>query len=171
MIEFLKQIAIFATNNLNKCRNSDLFYMTDVTINGLVEILHREKCSCVIFNKGKITLCHERGVKDLLSLLESDREVLSGACVADKVIGKGAAALMILGGVKSIYADVISLPAFELLSTASIPVSYEISVPNIINRAGDGVCPVETLCRNCLSAEECLPLIRQFVLSINEMSE
>ncbi|MDE6443308.1 MAG: DUF1893 domain-containing protein [Muribaculaceae bacterium] len=39
-------------------------------------------------------------------------------------------------------------------------------VPNIINRSGDGICPVENLCKDCTTATECVPLIKQFVGSI-----
>lgn len=133
------------------------------TIEDIVEILHAEKCSCVICNRGVVRLYWERGVKDLLTILEKEPSVLHGAMIADKVIGKGAAALMILGGVESIYGDVISKPALELLSTVNVRVSYSDCVPNIINRSGTGICPVETLCKDCESAHDCLPLIKQFV--------
>ncbi|MDE6080047.1 MAG: DUF1893 domain-containing protein [Duncaniella sp.] len=129
----------------------------------LVERLHAEGCSCVIFNHGEVSCCRERGVRDLLHLLKTDRSRLDGAAVADKVVGKGAAALMLLGGVKAVYADVISEPALELFEGSGVEVSFGKRVPNIINRAGTGVCPVETLCRDCLTAEECLPLIERFV--------
>jgi iron complex outermembrane receptor protein len=39
--------------------------------------------------------------------------MLDGASIADKVIGKGAAALMIAGCIKEVYADVISEAAME----------------------------------------------------------
>lgn len=135
------------------------------TITEIAAILHAEGCSCVICNNGNITLCHKRGVADLLWFVQNDSSILSGAIIADKVIGKGAAALMILGGVKSIYADVISEPALELLSTVPVEVHFGERVPNIINRAGTGVCPVENLCKDCSSAQECLPLIENFVNS------
>ncbi|MCH5221879.1 MAG: DUF1893 domain-containing protein [Muribaculaceae bacterium] len=133
-----------------------------------VETLHREGCSCVIAKDGAIKQYHNRGVKDLLYLLKNEPEALDGAFVADKVVGKGAAALMALGCVDSVYADVISSPALEMLGKAKVVVEYGECVPNIINRAGDGICPVENLCKDCIMPEECLPLIEQFV---NEMSK
>ena len=132
-------------------------------IEDIVEILHAEKCSCVIYNNDVVRLYWQRGVKDLLTILEKEPSMLHGAMIADKVIGKGAAALMILGGVESIYADVISKPALELLSTVKLSVRYAESVPNIINRSGTGICPVENLCMNCKTALDCLPLIKQFI--------
>lgn len=134
----------------------------------LTETLHREHCSCVIAGDGRTVLCHRRGVIDLLDALRSDPQLLRGAFVADKVVGKGAAALMILGGVSVLHADVISLPALRLLEDSGVEVSHDTCVPNIINRSGTGVCPVETLCRDCLTAAECLPLIEDFV---NKMTQ
>lgn len=129
----------------------------------LIEILHKEHCSCVIRKDDKITLCRQRGVKDLLELVGSEAKPLQAAEIADKVVGKGAAALMILGGVRAVYADVISTPALELLRTVSIPASYGEIVPNIINRSGTDICPVEKLCQDCDTALDCLPLITKFV--------
>ncbi len=135
----------------------------------LIDTLHKEKCSCVIYNQGKKTMCHERGVRDLLHILKSTPEMLSGSMIADKVVGKGAAALMILGGVQIVYADVISKPALNLLKAVSVTVSYDVCVSNIINRAGTGVCPVETMCKDCATAIDCLPLIEKFVKELNRI--
>lgn len=132
-------------------------------IEELVEILHKENCSCVIYSNGEITLCHERGVKDLFRLLTCEPRVLSGGIVADKVVGKGAAALMIAGGVREMYAEVISEPALKLFQGSSLRVSYGQCVAHIINRAGTGICPVEKLCLDCETAHECMPLIERFI--------
>ena len=77
--------------------------------------------------------------------------------MADKVVGKGAAALMAAGRVRELFADVVSHAALELLNGAGIPVSYTVAVPHIINRAGDGICA------GARTAAECLPLIEGFL--------
>jgi len=41
-------------------------------------------------------------------------------------------------------------------------------VPNIVNRAGTGTCPVEQLCAGAASAAECLPLIEGFMQKMKE---
>ena len=133
----------------------------------LITQLHTLQCSCIIHNNGTTRAFHERGVKDLHRLLEQEPEILSGASLADKVVGKGAAALMIAGGVVWVYADVISCAAMEFFEQSRVEVQYGEIVPNIINRAGTDICPVEKLCRDCKTADECLPLIDKF---IKEMS-
>lgn len=129
----------------------------------LIDLLHAEACSCVIRNGSATRIFRERGVKDLYQLLNEEPEFLDGAFIADKVVGKGAAALMILGGIGELYTDVISLPARRLLATSPVRVSFTLEVPYIVNRTRTGQCPVETLCRNCATAAEALPLIRTFI--------
>jgi hypothetical protein len=133
----------------------------------IIAMLHAEACSCVIANGHRIESFHERGVKDLHRLLRQEPEILCGAQLADKVVGKGAAALMIAGGVAWVYADVISHAAMELFEQSAIDVEYGDIVPNIINRTGTDICPVEKLCRDCKSAAECLPLIDKFIKEIS----
>ena len=107
-----------------------------------------------------------RGISDLYGLLTEHPGWLRGASVADKVVGKGAAALLILGGVRELFAGVVSTSALGLLKDSGIPVRFSQEVAHIVNRKGDGVCPVETLCKECTTAAQCLPLIREFVAKI-----
>lgn len=131
--------------------------MTDLT-----GLLHRDEHTLVVAN-GEIRTFRGRGISDLYKLLCEDPGFMKGASVADKVVGKGAAALMILGGVKELYADIVSEPALSLLKTAPIRVACKEKVPQIRNRTQTDCCPVEKLCRNAATAEECLPLIKEFM--------
>lgn len=134
-----------------------------MTLMHLADILHSEGCSCVIFSHGELIKCHRRGVADLFYMLHDRPDILKGSLIADKVIGKGAAALMLLGRAAGIYADVISQPALDLFESYGMKVSSAMCVPNIINRSGTGICPVESLCLEASTAGECLPLIAGFV--------
>lgn len=127
----------------------------------LVDILHSGNHSLVVAN-GDVAVFDGHGVQDVYSLLSHRPGILDNARVADKVVGKGAAALMILGKVRELHADVISLPALELLAHSDMEVTYALKVPNIINRKGDGICPVEKKCMPCTSPEECLTMIKEF---------
>lgn len=135
------------------------------TLDRLADILHFGNHSLVVEDaRGTVHVFDRRGVADLYALLHSQPELLKGANVADKVIGKGAAALMCLGGVERVYTDVLSRPALELFAASRVEdVVYDHLVPGIINRAGTGLCPVETLCMPCATPSECLPLIRGFL--------
>ena len=93
----------------------------------------------------------ERGVKPLMHLLKEKKGFLKGASVADKVIGKAAALLMVLGEIKEVHTLIISEPAIKVFEKYNIPCFYDKKVTRIVNRTGDGLCPMETL---CLDVEE-----------------
>lgn len=131
----------------------------------LIRILQDGNHSLVVAGDG-IRTFDGRGISDLYGLLTEHPGWLRGASVADKIVGKGAAALLVLGGVRELFAGVVSTPALALLKDSGIPVRFSQEVAHIVNRKGDGVCPVETLCKECTTAEECLPLIRDFVAKI-----
>lgn len=56
----------------------------------LVNLLHKENYSCVIFGLNETRTFSRRGVIDLYDLLLNDRTFLKRALVADKVVGKAA---------------------------------------------------------------------------------
>ncbi len=83
-----------------------------------------------------------RGVKPLVNWYRGGYD-LSGFSAADKVVGRATAFLYLLLGVTDLYAAVISRPALSLLSEHGVHVEHDLLVENIINRAGDGICPFE----------------------------
>lgn len=130
----------------------------------LAEYLGVEGCLGVVRSaKGETRIFRQRGVTDLMEMLESEPELLHGAEVADKVIGRGAALLLAKGMVATVYAKVISSGALDVLRRARIPVEYEKEVPIILNRSGDGQCPVERLTASTDDTEEAFNMIRNFL--------
>ena len=63
----------------------------------------------------------ERGVKPLLSFLQSGTSFL-GAVAADKTVGAGAAHLYVLLGVQAVWANVISRSAKDILEQNGIEI-------------------------------------------------
>ena len=99
--------------------------------------------TCVLYNGESEIVSSERGVSFLLGLYNSGKDY-SGYVSADKVVGKGAALLYALLGIKEIYASVISESALSVLQKSGIACTYDTLVPHIINRRGDGICPIES---------------------------
>ena len=100
------------------------------------------KYTCVVLIDNDEYTSYERGVKPLLSLLQMRRSFV-GAVAADKCVGAGAAHLYILLGVRAVWANFISISAIQILQNNGIDVFFDQSVPNIINRKGNGICPIE----------------------------
>lgn len=128
-------------------------------IQSLINLLKNGHHAIVIDN-GTITTYDAKGIATLLQMVNQDTSPLKGATVVDKVVGKAAAALMILGGVTRLHALLISEGALSLLSATDIKVSYEQQVPYIINRMQTGWCPMEQACQHSLTPEDCLKQIK-----------
>lgn len=124
----------------------------------LIEILRREKCSLVVKNHGIVTTYSKPGVRDLEYLLDHDPEMLHGATIADKVIGKAAAAMVVVGGVKELYAEVLSKKAIPFLEEAGIVYTYGTLV-DTIKEEGDR-CQLEKITAPATTPEETVALLR-----------
>lgn len=132
----------------------------------MIELLHIGGYSCVIAKGTEIRTFQQRGVADLYDLLREDPAFLKGAHVADKVVGKAAAALMVLGGVENVYADTISEPALTVLREAGIDVRFEQKVPHIKNQDKNGWCPLESACRDIKTTKDIFPVIQRFISNL-----
>jgi hypothetical protein len=129
----------------------------------LINILHDEVLTLVIKSAdGVIHRFTQRGVKDLLTLVTENPAVLHDALIADKAVGKAAAACMVMGDVKHVHADVMSEPALALLQAHGIKAEYGQLVDHIINRAGTGWCPMEQLSRDIDDPATIIQKIKEF---------
>ena len=116
-----------------------------------------------VVSNGEVFTSQERGVKPLLHLLTEKKGFLKGASVADKVIGKAAALLMVLGEIKEVHTLIISEPAIKVFEKYNIPCFYDKKVDRIVNRTGDGLCPMESLCIDVEEPKEALKRIMDFI--------
>ena len=135
-------------------------------MNELIDILHDEGLTLVVRSKnGEIHRFTQRGVKDLLTLVTEQPEVLKDALVADKAVGKAAASCMIVGSVKQVHSDVMSEPALKLLQVHNVKAEYTTLVHHIINRTGDDWCPMERLSYDIDNPTEIIKKIKDFFKS------
>lgn len=126
----------------------------------MIELLDRGGYSCVVRSEqGEIRCFTKRGVDDLYYLLNHEPWFLSSATVADKIVGKGAAALMIKGAIQELTTHIISQGALELFEKTNILLKFEKCVPYIINRDKTGWCPVEQACKDIDQIEEIIKII------------
>lgn len=134
--------------------------------------LSDEGCRGIVRSaKGELRQFRRRGVADLFELVTAEPDFLRGASVADRVIGRGAALLLVKGGVSEVYARVISAGALAVLRSAGIETEYGELVPNIINRSGTGICPVEQLTADTSDPDEAYERIRKFLEIKNKSSK
>lgn len=124
------------------------------------KLLKDNNYTCVLCKGETVYISFDRGVAPILKLIENNTDV-SGFSVADKVIGKAAAMLFSMAGVKEIFTDIISIPAKLYLEQKGITLSFNTLTEKIINRAGDGLCPMETLVMNVCDEKEAFLLIKE----------
>ena len=138
-----------------------------MNIEDLKDILLKENHTIVIYKSdASVVVSDDRGVAPLMQLLNEDASQLRDAIVADKVIGKAAALLMVYAGVKEVYTPTISVPAVTVFDNHNITHTYDKVVDRIVNRKGDGLCPMETLCLNIDTPEEAFDVIRLRVADV-----
>ena len=117
-----------------------------INVNNLeraIKILEEEKnLTLVLVLNEDIYKSSEKGIKPLLNLLNSEKKYLDYSA-ADKIVGKAAAMLYKLLGVKEIYGEVMSNSAINFLEQNNINFKYKINTKEIINRKGTGMCPME----------------------------
>ena len=131
-------------------------------------LLLSSESTIVVVSNGEIFTSKERGVKPLLHLLTEKKGFLKGASVADKVIGKAAALLMVYGEIKEVHTLIISEPAIRVFEKYNIPCFYDKKVDRIVNRTGDGLCPMETLCLDVEEPKEAFQKITDFIKTMKK---
>ena len=116
--------------------------------------------TCVICRGELCCTTQLRGIKPLLDWLDAGMD-LKNASAADRVVGRGAAFLYCLLGVKEVHARVMSRPAKEVLEAHTITALADTFVDGIINRKGTGPCPFEEAVMVITDPREALAAIRQ----------
>lgn len=131
-----------------------------------VELLGGGGYTCVLCRGEETVTCTERGVKPLLGLLDGGND-WKGSSAADKVVGKAAAFLYVLLGVAVVYSPVMSEAAARVLRENGIEPRYDTLAEHIINRAGTGLCPMETAVAELSDPAEALRAIRKRLAELN----
>lgn len=130
------------------------------------EILNEGAYTLVFCDGQNIITSEKRGVKPLLDLLDSEKDY-SRYCAADKVVGRAAAYLYVLLGVNEVCALTMSEGARTVFEKYGIIYFYDTLTQNIINRKGDGLCPMEEATKDATEPRDALWKIRAKLKELN----
>ena len=110
--------------------------------------LKKQLCehSLVVVKDGKISSYDGRGIRPVFDYLSENN--FKDAFVADRIIGKASALLLVYGQVDEVYTPVISKPAVKVFEDNNIKYSADKIVDNIINRSGTDLCLMEKKVQN-----------------------
>ena len=87
--------------------------------------------------------------------------------VADKIVGRAAAFIIIAMGIREVYAEVISEPAKKLLENNQISVTAETVVPEILNADKTDVYPLDKAVEGIENAADALMTIELAIVRMN----
>lgn len=108
------------------------------------QLLRQGDVTCVeVDENGLIWSSDSFGIKPLMERLRVDKKAFHSCVIADKIIGKAAALLMVLGEAGAVYGEVISESAIEVLENNNIYYEYGKRIPYVENRTHTGRCPME----------------------------
>ena len=123
------------------------------------QYLAENGCTCVLCRGDRLVSSNERGVRPLLTLLDSG-ETYAGFSAADKVVGRATAFLYCLLQVSAVHANVLSDGAAQVLAANGISFTCDQRVPGIRNRTDTGPCPMEQATQGITEPTAALAAIR-----------
>lgn len=129
---------------------------------------------CILVKKGKIVeqknnstmltveILDRRngsGVLPLLEIYREKKDLMNGAIIIDKVIGRAAAMILLSAKTARVHAELIAEDALDLLLENRVKVSYRRIVPQILNRKKDGPCPLDQSVKNIIDPEKAVEVL------------
>ncbi len=133
------------------------------------EILRGKNLSLVIVKRGTpLFESHSSGISGLLQAIDSMGNILSGASVADRVVGKAAALLLTCSRTKEVYAATLSNEGLKVLKENGIPVEHDNLVPKILDKEGKNICPFEKFSLTIKTPNEAYIKLKAFAENIKK---
>lgn len=133
-------------------------------------LLEEKGVTCVLCRGDRILKSEERGVRPLVRWIDAGEDY-RGFCAADRIVGKAAAWLYLLLGIRELYAAVLSRSAARLLEEHGIPFDYGTLTEEIINRKKTGQCPMELAVSDSTSPQEAYAAVKKKLAEMEQMSK
>ena len=118
----------------------------------------KEKNYSIVSSNGYCS--YDKGIRPVLVPMVEDVAFFKDQDIADKVIGKASAMLLVLSGVRRVDALLMSEAGKETLEKYGVAYSYETMVDYITNNAGDGMCPMEMTVQDIDDPKEAFEALR-----------
>ena len=135
----------------------------------IIRRIEEEEASVIVLSPdGRTATATGHTILPLAELIEREPDLFKGGFVADKVIGKGAASLIICAGAVSVYAKLMGQAGLDMLKENGIEASWGELTPLILNNRGDGSCPVEALVKDIEGVEASAEAVRGFAENLKK---
>lgn len=128
-------------------------------------VLNFGENTCVLCKGESVYSSEKRGVAPIMEWIDEGLN-LNGFSAADKIVGKAAALLFVLAGIKEVYAPVMSETAVRVFSNYDISFHYDMLTARIINRENTGICPMEHALAAVEEPEAALGVLKQTIAAL-----
>ncbi len=110
------------------------------------QIFEKDGAAFVLVLAGRVLAQGTRdGIGELLAAVETLGAQAHGASLADKIVGKAVAMVAASANLRAVYSPLASDTAQRVLARRQIELTADRVVPLILNKRGDGPCPMERL--------------------------
>lgn len=133
-----------------------------------IDLLRKEELTCVIVGTEETLKFRLRGIRPLTDTLSQKPQVLQGAAVADRIIGKAAAMLAVAGGAAAVYGEVMSEAGLQMLQAHGIAAQYGTLTAAIRNRQNTGLCPMEQTVQALEQPQAALPALLETLAKLSK---
>jgi len=106
------------------------------------ELFQTGEYTCVLVKDDSVYTSATAGISPMLGFIGSGID-LNGFSAADKIVGRAAAMLFVLAGVKEVFTAVLSKQAEAVFIKHGIRFSCDTLTEAILNRSGTDLCPME----------------------------
>ena len=125
-----------------------------------IELINADDTVFAAVSDSDIITSPLKGISFVASLCNENKD-LSSYCVADKIVGKAAAMLFVLLNIKVLHAKTLSKVGKKVLEDNGIDFTYDVLTDMIINRTGDGMCPMELTVQNINNEAEAIMALKK----------
>lgn len=139
------------------------FFALPAVCDAIAEIEENKAGLIVLQGERVVFTAATPGIRAALQLHDEHPELLRGAVIADRIIGRAAAMIFADGGAAAIYGSVMSKTARQELTQKGVQIRARTLVDAIINRRGDGICPMEQAITGITETELGLSHLRETV--------
>ncbi len=128
------------------------------------QIFQKDGAAFVLVKNGRVLAQGTReGIGELLAAVDTLGAETHGASLADKIVGKAVAMVAASANLRAIYSPLASEAAQHVLLRHQILLTADRLVPLILNKRGDGPCPMERLTLPLENPQSAMTALREFV--------
>ncbi len=127
-------------------------------------LLEKGRWNLVIVKKGQVLFrSGERGIAPFFEAVQSIGKSLHNAAMADRIVGLAVAMLCVHAHIASVYADVASDAALDMLQNNGVVVDARNTVSHISNADGTDLCPFEKLAGSCQKPSQLMAALQSLL--------